>query len=157
MNTKELEVVIDAVLVPAGFQKRRDTWYKLNDDTVCVVNLQKSQWGGRYYVNLGVYLRSLGKATFPCEFECHLRTRLSGLSGNERSKIDAALDLERVEMPGGERERILRHAVADIAVPFLAERSLLPMLRILNSENRLGSGFIDKAARDLLHSPLTIS
>jgi hypothetical protein len=159
MNTKELQRLFDAVLGPAGFQRRKETWYRMNEDTITLVNLQKSQWGGQYYVNLGVYLRDLGQSKSPPEYQCHIRARLTAIAGDERAAIEEALDLEASGIPIKQRGDVLRRGLADIAVPFLNERNVLPQLRELHARGQLdrGSVSLSKRARDLLERTPTIT
>lgn len=153
MNTKELEEVLDSVLAPAGLRRRKDTWYRTNEDTITLINLQKSQWGGQYYVNLAVYLRDLGKVSSPTEHQAHIRVRLTSIAGRDTSAIEEALDLERASVSTEQRKAVLSRALALIALPFLAERSTLPRLRELHAEGRLGPVLITKVTRELLEGP----
>lgn len=154
MNTKEIEEIFDRALAPAGFRRRKDTWYKTNEDAITLVNLQKSQWGGQYYVNLGVYIRYLGKATSPPEHKSHIRARLTSIAGSEAPAIDAALNLERTDFSTEGRANTIERALTRIAVPFLAERSVLPRLRELHAQSRLGPVLLTKVTRDLLEEPV---
>jgi uncharacterized protein DUF4304 len=152
MNTSQLKRLFDAALSPAGFRRRKDSWYRLNEDVITVVNLQKSQWGGQFYINLGIYLRVLGNSISPPEYQCHVRARLTAIAGDRMSPIEAALDLEGKEMPMEEREGILRRSLEEIALPFLNDRSTVPQLRGLHAKGQLerGAVSITKAARALL-------
>lgn len=150
MNTKDLEDVIDSVLSPIGFRRRARTWYKINEDTISLLNLQKSQWGGQYYVNLGVYLSDLGRAKYPPEHQAHIRVRLSAITGEDTSALDAALDLERKEIGMKERHSVIARVVTAVAIPFLGERSTLPRLRQLHAGGRLGPVLITRETRALL-------
>jgi hypothetical protein len=149
-NETALQELITSVLADAGFRKRRSTWFRTRDDTIQVVDLQKSQWGGQYYLNVGVYVRSLGRATVPKEHECHLRTRLTSLDAQHREKIDAALDLERVDLPGDERRDILATALREVALPFLDQHSTVPQLRQSYRAGLFEPFFITAPARDVL-------
>ena len=150
MNTKELETIFEGALAPVGFRRRKDTWYKTNEDTITLVNLQKSQWGGQYYVNLAVYLRDLGKATSPLEHQAHIRARLTAVAADCDLAIETALDLERSGVTTDQRRSTLTNALETVALPFLAERSALPRLRLLHAEGRLGPVMMLKDARELL-------
>lgn len=152
MNTKELEAVFDSVLTPAGFRRHKDTWYKTNEDTITLVNIQKSQWGGQYYVNLAVYLRDLGKATSPAEHQSHIRLRLASISGSDTPAVEEALDLERAPVPTEQRKSVLARVLSTVALPFLVERSTLPRLRELHAAGQLGPVLVTKATRELLET-----
>jgi uncharacterized protein DUF4304 len=150
MNTTELAEVVSSVLVPAGFRRRKDTWYSANEDTIILLNLQKSRYGGQYFVNLAVYFRDLGTATSPLEHQSHIRVRLTAIAGNEVSAIDEALDLERPNVSTEQRRTTLMRALTTIALPFLNERSVLPRVRELHAQGRLGPVLITRATVALL-------
>ena len=152
MNTKELDKFLSETLAAVGFRQRKHAWYKANEDTITLVDLQKSEWGGQYYINLGVYLRDLGKASSPSEHQCHIRVRLSSIVGDDRQAIEEALDLERTGISSEHRTRVLGRALKDTAVPFLADRSALPRLRELFTQGALGPVFTTKVARELLEN-----
>jgi hypothetical protein len=60
-----------------GFKKIRTTWHKTTDTLILVFNIQGSQWSTEdYYINLGIYLKSLGNESAPPEYRCHIRTRI---------------------------------------------------------------------------------
>lgn len=96
-NTADLRAIVDAVLDPRAFSpppRKRDTsWYRSCAETLLVVNLQKSDLGGQYYVNLGVALPALTPGEFPREELCQLRMRLDRIV-DDRESLVAALDLE---------------------------------------------------------------
>ncbi len=76
---KAIEALLKPALKEQGFRKKGGTWYRECDIAIQVVNLQGSQWSKTFYINLGVYLKSLGDKLQPAEYECHIRTRLSQL------------------------------------------------------------------------------
>lgn len=69
------------LLKPLGFKKRGATWHRFTPDTIHTINVQGSQWGPEYYLNVGKYLRGLGEELTPPEFRCHIR---SGIDSPER-------------------------------------------------------------------------
>jgi hypothetical protein len=78
----------------AGFSKKAGAWYRTGEDVVTVVELQKSQYGKQYYVNVALWILSLGEAKTPKERRCHVRTRLSRLVGDREAELSRLLDLE---------------------------------------------------------------
>ena len=70
MNSKEFERALSRSLREKGFQKHRKTWHKDQEVTIAVINLQKSQWGEQFYINLGIYVKRLGPLATPKEYEC---------------------------------------------------------------------------------------
>ncbi len=71
-----LESVIAPRLKSLGFRKKARTWWRDRDETIQVVNLQKSPYSERLHVNLGIYVRVLGTDTSPSERHCQIRARL---------------------------------------------------------------------------------
>ena len=102
-NKKELEKCLDEVIRPFGFVKRRSTWHRKTLETVLVLDLQKFDYAGRYFVNLGVSVRGLSDDEYPPEEKCHLRTRLDRIYA-ERESVLRAFDLENTEFSSEERE-----------------------------------------------------
>jgi hypothetical protein len=65
------------LLKSAGFKKKATTWRRQHPDGIQVVNVQGSQWGPEYYLNLGFYISALGSEPEPTEYRCHVRTRVA--------------------------------------------------------------------------------
>jgi len=59
-----------------GFKKSGLNWRRSTADAIHVFNVQKSQWGPEFYVNLGVYLVALGPEEKPPHNRCQVRQRL---------------------------------------------------------------------------------
>jgi hypothetical protein len=129
----------------AGFQKRSDSWYRRFPDLVQVLNLQKSQYGDQYYINVGIYVPSLGaaKSQWPKEHQCHVRARAKSLvsdESNDISRFDSAMNLEddgvSPEIRAQEIERLLEEHVTT----FFDSATNLDDLR-----NSIRSGALSKA------------
>jgi hypothetical protein len=74
-----LEGLIAPPLKALGFKKRARTWWRHRDATIQVLNLQKSSFGERLYVKLGVYVKALGAEGFPLSNAATFRYVLNGL------------------------------------------------------------------------------
>ena len=57
--------VFEQSLGQAGFINKGDSWYFNEAETILVANLQKSNFGKQYYVNLAVYVKQFGEERFP--------------------------------------------------------------------------------------------
>jgi hypothetical protein len=79
-----LELAIVTPLRSAGFTKKARSWRRNVDKTIQVINLQKSSFGDRLYVNLGVYVRALGPETSPPHNRCHVQVRLERVADPAR-------------------------------------------------------------------------
>src|SRR5690606_2510580 len=117
-NTKELEGAISDILKPLAFRKKGPNWYFYTDECVCMINLQKSEWGGQYYINVAILVTPLTMEKMPLEYRCHIRARIDNLVPSDID-IRGALDLENHSMSSKERVRVLRMALVEYAVPFL--------------------------------------
>jgi hypothetical protein len=94
MSTRDvIQVAFDDFAKNAGFSKRSSSWYRSGSDVVTVLNLQRSQYGPKYYINIGLWLVALGEATTPKEHHCHVRTRLELLAGDARETLEKLLDI----------------------------------------------------------------
>lgn len=81
---KLLQRAMAPCLKSAGFLKQGATWRRASPSTIAVLNLQGSQWGPAFYVNLGIYLRELGAEERPAERRCHVRLRAGQLMMDPR-------------------------------------------------------------------------
>jgi hypothetical protein len=109
-NKKDLISVIDAVLTPGGYVRQGLSWYRHCDETVLLIDLQKSDVGGQFLVNLGVSVCALNAERFPSEAHCHLRMRLDRVADN-REAVLRAFDLEDTTIGP-----ILRHEAVQLLI-----------------------------------------
>ena len=116
---KNLESILKPVLKGHGFRKKGGTWWKQLDKFTQVVNIQGSQFSKRFYLNLAVYIKSLGKKEWPAEYDCHVRVRLSTIADHE--KVDALLNYEN-HLEILEREKIAS-LLEEFGIPWLENTS----------------------------------
>ena len=109
-NEQELMRVVDMVLRAHGFERRSCTWYRHHEDVILVVNVDKSPYGGQYFINLGLAIRSLNATDFPPEERCDIRIRLDRLAPN-REDVLKAFDLEGSDLKGAERGERIMHQI----------------------------------------------
>ncbi|WP_082585445.1 DUF4304 domain-containing protein [Hydrogenophaga sp. Root209] len=91
-----LETAIAPFLKVSGFKKKAKTWRRHCPDVIQVLNLQKSPYGDNMYVNLGVYVRSLGEEQNPPENRCHVQVRLERVTQSEREQCVVAANANEV-------------------------------------------------------------
>lgn len=90
-----VQETFDSLSREAGFVKKSGSWYRRQAETIAVLNLQRSQYGPRYYVNVALWLLPLGDSDSPKEHMCHVRTRLDELVGVEwEERVAALFDVE---------------------------------------------------------------
>jgi hypothetical protein len=95
-QTNVLVPAMDSVLAPAGFQRRGASWSRRFDDVVQLVELQRSSFGEQYYLNVGLWLTTLGPVPQRLrERDMHVRLRVDvALPGEMKHRLTDALDLE---------------------------------------------------------------
>lgn len=109
-----------------GFKRSGTTLHREQADTIAVVNLQGSQYGGRYYLNVALWLKALGDDARPRENHCHIRTRLGQLT-DERA-ASAALDMQ-TPLHDDERRAAFGSLLDTVVTPALAHTRTLDELR----------------------------
>ncbi|MEO3867166.1 DUF4304 domain-containing protein [Rheinheimera fenheensis] len=101
---KDLEGIFKPLLKELRFRKKGGTWWRELDGYIQVVNIQGSQFSKRFYLNLGVYITSLGEKSQPTEYDCHIRIRLDALhSANE---VNELLNYENMALGNSERSKL---------------------------------------------------
>jgi len=90
-----VQATVDRVAKDAGMVKRSGSWYARGDETILVLNLQKSNYSASYYLNVAVWLLAVESADFPKENKCHIRTRMTQLV-DDPGYLDRLLDVEWV-------------------------------------------------------------
>lgn len=112
--TTQLKADVEKALKMTGFAKNGGSWYRRSDEAVCVVNLQKSEYGPQYYINLGILVKRIEDKAFPKENHCHIRMRLGALSADAND----LLNLNDTRYDDAERARRIRDIIADKVLPF---------------------------------------
>jgi hypothetical protein len=132
-----IEGTVAAVMKKNGFRRKSKSWYLRTDDTILVVNLQKSIYGDQYYVNLAVWLKALGENVFPKEYHCHIRSRVVAFDRDRQKYWEREVfDLDNTDMPDAERSQQIQSFLEEKALPFLLSCGSVEELRKLYREGR---------------------
>jgi hypothetical protein len=142
---KHLEMVLKPFLKEQGFRKKGASWWKHTEDFIQVINIQGSQWSKKFYINLAVYIRSLGDEEWPTEYKCHIRNRLESLVGDSK-EIISLLDYEDFAPDELERKRICE-ILKEKGIPWLNKCSSYNGAK---EEYALPNRVMTKWQRDLL-------
>jgi hypothetical protein len=134
----------------AGYKVRTNTWCKPCQDTLLVVNLQKSQFGDVHYINLGVWVRLLGENEAPKEYQCHIRQRATSLRTEKAKALERALNFVDTEMSPEERETLIAECMRTEAIPFLESLATLEGIQAAVETQQLRGGMVPESLRDLL-------
>lgn len=151
-NDNPIKLGIDVALVDLGFLRKSNTWRLDLDETILVVDVQKSTYGAQYYVNLGILVKGLPmvrETLFPKENECHIRLRLEALM-HEEERYKRLLDLEDSSIGSDERRDQVRALVAGVAVPFLLECRTRLGIAEAHRRGRLSHALVHRIVRELL-------
>lgn len=117
-----------------------------------IVDLQKSNFGDKFYVNVcgvpaGMPVDGL---PMPKEHQCPIRIRLSSALPEHRSIVEAAFDLESDLFDDGRREEVIQDVVARLMLPFLAKWDGINSLALAIKEGAFDSGLVSKYALEHL-------
>jgi hypothetical protein len=139
-TTNPVKLTLAEVAKAAGFTRKGGSWYRRNDDLVEVLNLQKSNYSNKYYLNYAIWVSGVSVVAFPPAHQCHIQTRADEVIGSE---VDHLLDLE-AEVPGPERVLALGTLLRERLVPFMEEcRTLDGLRKKLSSGHALHGVAID--------------
>lgn len=149
IDKKKLKKAFSEVFRDSGFLHQGQSWYLDSTEATVVVNLQKSDYEDKYYLNFGVWLKKLGITSFPKENKCHIQARLSSLFH------DAADVFERGCSLSEGSEETLEELITFIrleCIPFFRSCLNEINLRAFLMEGRFANALVMKFARDFLLS-----
>lgn len=110
-----------------GFRRAGTTMYRDQGETVAVVNLQGSQWGGAYYINVGWWLSAIAQPNDPPHNRCHIRSRLGAFVPNAAALTQVLRDDSG--LTDTDREQRLREMLDDYLTPHLAATQTLAQIK----------------------------
>jgi len=147
MNAKIVEDWLTQILAEHGFVHARRNWYRNNDQTITVVNLDKSPLGGQLYVNLAASPKEMVGESRPAEHHCHIRVRLESVA-QDRELVLRALDLEK-DVATIERREVITSAFRSAGLPVLEGFATLEgIVRIIVNHPRAKQFFVRKTLKD---------
>lgn len=153
INSKILANLCDEFLKPVGFRKRNVTWHRLTTDVVQVFQLQKSDHGGQYYVNLAWAPTNLNIDNMPTpqEHKCPIRARLDALNPEHCNHIKQLFDLES-KYCDSENARLseLSRLMESLVLGMFSRTEDVAALRALYAKGGFSSALISLGARRLL-------
>lgn len=90
MEKKELASIISNVLVPQGFKRKGNYWVINGQELNKVVDLQKSEFSNRFYVNYGFIINAIPLVGW----KKHIFYRLGSKIKKDQKRITELLDLD---------------------------------------------------------------
>lgn len=133
----------------AGYEKKSGAWYRRADEVIAAVDLQKSQYGPQYYVNVSFWLRALGDDLYPKTWKSHIQLRLGSMPGVEPERAERLLDLEQ-DVPDEQRVEDLAGLLAEAVVPVVERGATLEGLRSLVDDGTFSGAGIRGPAQEKL-------
>ena len=122
MERNELTNIISKVLIPLGFKKKGNYWVINGSEITKMVNLQKSQFSNRFYINWGFIVSSIF-----LDGMMHICNRVTSINKSENLRIDELLDLE-YDIPDEVRESELKN---------ILRKNLVDKINQINTESDL--------------------
>ena len=150
-----IKLGVEAALKESKFLRKANIWHRELEETFLVVDVQKSNYGEQYYVNLGILVKRLPLVRDrlpPKENECHVRLRLEALSPDEEERLKRLLDLEDQSIGPAERQEHVRALLADVAVPFLLGCGTRKGVAEAHRQGRLNHALVHRVVRESLFS-----
>lgn len=147
IDSRELKRIIADNLRDADFDKKGLPWFYRGVDAIAVVNLQRSDFGLRYYINIDFYLSALGNERFSKENECHIQLRATSVFPEKRELVDRACSLEDADQAALEE---LRDFLRDEVIPFARQCTALETLAKCYPPRIADRGLVFKEVRELL-------
>lgn len=137
-----------------GGRKKAGSWYLATPESVIVLNLQKSNYSPRYYINFGLWFLGIGPASDPRPTHCHLQARLESLvSEDDRPRLETLLDLDE-SMRDESRHDALLSALEDWLMPFIEAGSSLSNLTTPNGQRLLKKSLLNEDGQPFLAAAL---
>jgi hypothetical protein len=122
LSTKrDLVQLLDLLLAPHGFERKKDDWYRDNGVCVSVIGLGKSLYGGQFSIILAFLLKEANPELlpFPPLHLCHFRNTLEFVVPNPQ-ELKTALNLEH-PMGSEQRSALITQSVTQVAVPIILQ------------------------------------
>jgi len=156
-QSSQVKAILKRTLHEAGFVGNASTWHKSLSETILVVDLQKSQYGPQYYLNLGIWLKQLGETQNPKEHQCHIRLRATSLPSEGAKLLERALDLEDMSMSAEQREKVIVEYMQSEVLPFMEMAATVEGSGTALGSGKLSRAMVHKQVRELLVAKAKIS
>lgn len=94
IDKQTFKTMFAKTLQKEGFCRNGQTWYLSGQELVHVFNLQKSDYANSFYINTGIWIKSLGQNEAPKVNHCHIQLDLSSLFKDSVMIIERACSLD---------------------------------------------------------------
>lgn len=120
-NGHELYKYVDAILLPLGYIRKKETYYLDRSECICIFVLTKEDFGGYYGPMMGCFLKQLLKTgdKYPVYYKKHFHYDIALFT--DRHFLHRVFDLENQEFKEQEREHFIKEILELYIIPFLEE------------------------------------
>jgi Domain of unknown function (DUF4304) len=136
-----------------GFTRKSNNWTRASAEVSQVINLQKSNYGRQYYINLGFLPKEMAQDStdyaHPRHEKCPVRLRIEDILPNPAQEIAETLDLEKEIFTPHSRAKRVGEFMASIA-PTLDRLLTIEGLRRAYADGTFKRALIMLRARALL-------
>ena len=132
------------------FQKKGDSWYLNNGEIISIVNLQKSNYGNQFYVNLAFWINEIEESEYPKPYNSHIVIRLTSLFQERKEYFEEVFDLENPDYSDLERSVEIENIVTSQLIPLLNKAHTIAELKQLLKKGYFKNGMIMAIVEELI-------
>lgn len=114
-----------------GFERAFGMWFKQQEDSLVVVDLQRSNYSNLYYVNINVYIQGFFGKTFSKSKELKYGAGGAAIFTRSPKEYNDALDQEN-HLSDSERKGLLEKMFSNFLLPFIEKTSTREKLIVLH-------------------------
>lgn len=125
------------ILKEKGYKKKDSSFYKNSNNAIVLINLQKSQWGENFYINIGILFKELeNNIEYPKENQSHIHFRIEDF-GNHGEIVSKIIDTRtgKIDVDCFNKEFNLAFPEVDSYLDKLTDRKSL--INTIKEENKL--------------------
>jgi hypothetical protein len=139
-------------LFSSNFKKKGSTWYRETSGALQVLDLQKSNFGGQFYINLCLVPSGMAVegAPTPKAHKCPISIRIGSLFGDDRKEAEDLLNLEFQDLSPVERELGIKRMLERVVTIFFDRLTELSDLKLAIEQGMFKRGAVTVAARNYL-------
>ena len=147
IDKKKFKAGLTTIFRENCYVSKGQSFYLDGTEAVVVVNMQKSDFDDKYYLNFGVWLKRFGINPFPKENHCHIQARISSLFPDKKELIEQAC---RINVTDEKSFQTLLTFLRVEGLPFFRKCIIEKSLKELVCEGWFDNSLIMKLTKDAL-------
>ena len=117
-DREKIESDIAPIMKKSGFKRKGIRWFYESDETILVIELQKSYYGESYYINLKIYFKQFENIA-SLSYGSHLYIRIDEFYSQDESKYRHYFDMDEYSMTYDEKIGWITNLIKERAIPML--------------------------------------